>query len=50
MKTFNNYLRKLHAKEYNGTDDNMSDAFESWLDKFDVAEILDLVEDYEANK
>lgn len=50
MKTFENYLRNLHAKEYHGTDDAMPDAFERWLEQFEVADILDLVAKYEADK
>lgn len=45
--TFEDYLQNLHASQYNGTDDDMPDDFNNWLDKFDVDEILDLVKIYE---
>lgn len=47
MKNFEDYLKAIHAKEYTGTDDDMPDAFESWLDQFDVADILEMVKEYE---
>lgn len=47
IKTFEDYLRVLHAESYEGTDDYMPEAFESWLLKFDVSEILELVAKYE---
>ncbi len=50
MKTFENYLQDLHAKDYHGTDDDMPDDFERWLEQFDVADILDMVARYEKNK
>lgn len=46
-KTFENYLRELHAKDYTGTDDDMSDDYEAWLSEFDVNNILELVNIYE---
>ena len=50
MKTFENYLRDLHAKDYEGYDDDMPDAYEKWLEQFDVPQILDLVAKYEKDK
>ncbi len=44
---FIDYLRELHAKDYIGTDDNMSDDFDVWLSGSDVNDILEMVEDYE---
>lgn len=48
MYTFENYLQDLHAKQYQGCDDDMPDDYEKWLMQFDVAEILELVAKYEA--
>jgi len=48
-KTFENYLKDLHAESYTGYDDNMPDAFEAWLETFDVGEILELVKKWEKN-
>lgn len=50
MKTFENYLQELHAKDYEGYDDDMPDAFNTWLEQFDVNDILDLVAKYEKEK
>ena len=41
---FENYLRDIHAKNYMGTDDNMSDSFDHWLSNLDVQEMLDFGE------
>ena len=46
MKTFEQYLRELHAKDYTGTDDDMPDAFEDWLGELDVADAIRLAENY----
>ena len=47
MFSFEDYLKQLHAKGYTGTDDDMPDAFESWLALFDVNDILELVKKWE---
>lgn len=36
-------LRDIHAKNYNGTDDNMPDNFEHWLSGFEYQELVDLI-------
>ena len=38
---FEDYLKEIHAKEYHGTDDAMSDAFEAWLMEWDTNEIME---------
>jgi len=30
------YLKEIHAQEYVGTDDDMTEAFEKWLSQLDV--------------
>jgi hypothetical protein len=30
-KDFEDYMRDVHADDYHGTDDDMSDAFEAWV-------------------
>ena len=44
MKTFEDYLADQHAKQYNGLDDDMSDALEDWLINLDNQEIIDFAE------
>lgn len=44
MKTkidFEYYLKEIHAEDYHGTDDDMSDAFDAWLG--DEVQIDDLI-------
>ena len=41
---FENYLKDIHAKNYMGTDDNMSGSFDHWLSNLDVQEMLDFGE------
>lgn len=36
---FENYLQEKHAKGYMGTDDNMPDAYESWLENWTPEEL-----------
>lgn len=36
-------LREAHAKDYHGTDDDMSDAFEDWLEGLSVAELKEII-------
>jgi hypothetical protein len=40
MKTFEHFLQDEHAKDYHGTDDNMSDAYEDWVSNLDGDEIM----------
>lgn len=36
-------LREAHARNYNGTDDDMPDAFENWLIDLDSEELKSLI-------
>lgn len=40
---FNSYLSFLHAIDYTGLDDNMSDAFNDWLSEIDDDTMVDHV-------
>lgn len=44
-KTFENYLMEIHAKGYHGTDDEMIDNFNVWIERLDAGEILQYAED-----
>jgi len=46
MKTFEDYLQDVHAKDYSGLDDDMADDFENWLSKLDVQELIDYAEKF----
>lgn len=43
--SFEKYLQEVHAKDYHGTDDAMSDAFEAWLAEKDGNELMKLAEE-----
>lgn len=45
-KSFEDYLREQHAREYSGTDDNMPDAFERWLGDIEPQDFIDLGDSY----
>lgn len=45
-ETFEEYLKEIHAKNYTGIDDDMSDNFESWLEGIDIELLLDLASNY----
>lgn len=51
MTTFNDYLWAKFIKENPQIlDEDISDTFDAWLEQFDVARILELVEEYEKEK
>ena len=39
-KKFESYLQDIHAEDYIGTDDDMSDAFDVWLTNLEVNEFI----------
>ncbi len=41
---FENFLQEWHAKDYHGTDDDMPDAFESWISDLDVSSFIELAD------
>lgn len=44
MKTFEDYLKDIHAQDYHGTDDDMPDDFDNWLTDLQVDELIDYAE------
>lgn len=38
---FEDYLREVHAEDYIGLDDDMSDAFEGWLESLQIDDLID---------
>ena len=40
MKTFEEYLQDWHADAYSGTDDDMPEAYETWLSELDGEEYI----------
>ncbi len=44
MKTFEDYLREVHAKQYEGLDDDMTDNFDLWLDWLDKSDLIELAD------
>jgi hypothetical protein len=45
-KNFEDYLKSVHAEDYHGTDDNMPDAFEAWLDQLGTYELIEYADAY----
>ena len=43
---FEDYLKTLHADQYTGTDDNMSDDFEIWISDLDTDELIQYADDF----
>jgi len=39
-KTFEDYLAEIHAEDYQGLDDNMTDCFNDWLGELSVDETI----------
>lgn len=44
--TFEDFLREKHGENYTGTDDMMPDAYEFWLERLDIEEMIQLGEQY----
>ena len=44
--TFENYLMEVHAEDYHGTDDDMIDNFNAWVENQEASDILQLAEDF----
>lgn len=44
IKTFEDYLKEIHAEQYHGTDDDMVDDYEAWLETLDVGEVMEYAE------
>lgn len=43
-KTFEQYLMEIHAKDYHGTDDDMTDNYEKWVCELDTEEVMKYAE------
>lgn len=39
-QTFEDFLQEKHAENYNGTDDDMPDAYEAWVCELDLEEVI----------
>ncbi len=46
MKSFEQYLEEIHAKGYTGTDDNMPDSYNEWVERLDVSEVIEYAEQW----
>jgi hypothetical protein len=42
---FEKFLQRKHAKDYQGTDDDMLDAFEDWLTQLDSNDLIQFAEE-----
>lgn len=40
VKSFEDYLKNIHAESYQGTDDDMPDDFDNWLTDLGVDEVI----------
>jgi pyridoxine/pyridoxamine 5'-phosphate oxidase len=43
-KSFEEFLREWHMKDYRGADDDAPDAFDSWLDDLDQNTLMELAD------
>ena len=41
LTKFEDYLRDKHADDYAGTDDDMQDDYEAWLENLDNEELIE---------
>ena len=45
-QSFEDFLEDKHAKDYMGTDDDMPDAFSTWLTNLDADELINYGDDH----
>ena len=45
-QTFEDYLKQIHADQYEGLDDDMPDAFENWLTDLQVDDVIAYAEEW----
>ena len=45
-QTFENFLQDKHADDYTGIDDDMPDAYESWLTDLDIEDLINYADEY----
>lgn len=48
--TFEDWLQSIHAKTYTGTDDDMPDAFDHWIENFDPMGLMEMAETFVKQK
>ena len=48
-ETFEDFLKEKHADDYMGTDDDMSDSFENFLEDIEQAEMIKLADEWTTN-
>lgn len=44
--SFSQFLAEVHARDYHGTDDDMPDAFDTWLSNLDIDTIIALADEF----
>lgn len=49
MQNFENFLKEKHAEDYMGTDDDMGDDFECFLEDIEKDEMLELADEWTKN-
>lgn len=46
VQTFEDFLQEKHAEDYHGTDDNMPDAYETWICELEVGDIIERAQEW----
>ena len=46
FKTFEEALQEEHSKNYMGTDDDMPDKFDAWVERLDTEDLIKLADKY----
>lgn len=49
MQNFENFLKEKHAENYMGTDDDMGESFECFLEDIEKDEMLELADEWTKN-
>lgn len=48
MKTFEDYLKQIHDKQYRGISDNAPDDYENWVSNMGADEFIEYSSEYKA--
>lgn len=46
MNNFENYLKRVHASQYRGTDDDMPDSFDNWVTDLDIDTVIKMAQEW----
>lgn len=46
IRSFEDYLKDIHAESYQGTDDDMPDSFDNWVTDLQIDDLIKYANDW----